>query len=289
MFRLDRALTLSLFGPLASLVRTKRPRIPILMYHSISDDREDAVHPYYRVNTSPAVFAEHMKYLHEQHYKVIMLAQVLERLNSSNNREGKFAVITFDDGFRDFNEQAFPILRQYGFPATVFLPAGLIGDQHQEFKEKELLTWGEIRDLRKKGVVFGSHSLTHRQMKLISREEVKQEVVQSKEILEDKLGERIDSFSYPYAFPQEDKEFTQYLNDTLLKSGYRYGVSTRIGTTSLRDSGMFMKRIPVNSCDDRALLRAKLDGSYDWLYTAQHMARSAKGVLSIRKKKTVVQ
>jgi hypothetical protein len=67
MFRFDRALTLSLFGPLTSLTIAKGPHIPILMYHSISDDREDGVHPYYRVNTSPAVFAEHMKYLQEQH------------------------------------------------------------------------------------------------------------------------------------------------------------------------------------------------------------------------------
>ena len=152
----------------------------------------------------------------------------------------------------------------------------MIGDQHEKFKGKELLTWSEVRELRKEGVFFGSHSLTHKQMKLIGKEEVKQEIVQSKNILEDKLDERIDSFSYPYAFPQEDGKFTQYLKDILLKSGYRYGVSTRIGTTSLRDSRMFMKRIPINSCDDLVLLQAKLSGAYDWLYTLQNIFKLLK-------------
>lgn len=274
--RLDRFLTLTVFRHLIGRGNSSDVHIPIFMYHSISDDSEDAEHPYYRVNTSPAVFAEHMKYLNDQHYKVITLDQVLERINSNDNDKSKFVAITFDDGFRDFNERAFPILRKYGFPATVFLPVGLIGDQHEKFKGKELLTWSEVRELRKEGVFFGSHSLTHKQMKLIGKEEVKQEIVQSKNILEDKLDERIDSFSYPYAFSQEDGKFTQYLKDILLKSGYRYGVSTRIGTTSLRDSRMFMKRIPINSCDDLVLLQAKLSGAYDWLYTLQNIFKLLK-------------
>jgi len=276
MFRFDRALTLSLFGPLTSLTITKGPHIPILMYHSISDDREDGVHPYYRVNASPAVFAEHMKYLQEQHFNVIALDQVRVRLNSCDSNKRKFVAITFDDGFHDFNKLAFPILKQHGFPATVFLPAGLIGDQHRKFNGKDLLTWDEVRDLRKEGVVFGSHSMTHRQLKLIGRDEVKQEIVQSKKILEDRLGEQIDSFSYPYAFPQEDGEFTRYVKDILLESGYRYGVSTRIGTTSLHDFVMYMKRIPVNSCDDLILFRAKLDGAYNWLYAFQNVNKQLK-------------
>jgi peptidoglycan/xylan/chitin deacetylase (PgdA/CDA1 family) len=246
------------------------------MYHSISEGREDEVHPYYRVNTSPAVFAGHMKYLYEQHYNVITLDQVLERLHSNDGNEDKYVAITFDDGFRDFSKHAFPILRQHGFTATMFLPAGLIGDQHQTFKGKELLTWDEARDLRKEGVVFGSHSMTHGNLKQMGRDELKLEIVQSKMILEDKLGERIDSFSYPYAFPQEDGEFTQYVKDILLESGYRYGVSTRIGTTSLRDAGMFMKRIPINSSDDPAFLQAKLSGAYDWLYALQNISKHLK-------------
>jgi peptidoglycan/xylan/chitin deacetylase (PgdA/CDA1 family) len=246
------------------------------MYHSISDDREDGSHPYYHINTTPKIFAEHMKYLHDQHYTVITLDQVVERIKSNDCDAGRFAAITFDDGFRDFNEQAFPILQQFGFPSTVFLPAGLIGGQRQKFKGKELLTWDEARALRKAGVVFGSHSMTHRQMTLITREEVWLEVLESRDLLENELGDKIDIFSYPFAFPQDDKKFGRYLIDVLLESGYRYGVSTRIGTTSNQDISMFMKRIPINSGDDLALFQAKLSGAYNWLYMLQMLTKLLK-------------
>ena len=76
-------------------------------------------------------------------------------------------------------------------------------------------------------------------------------------------------FSYPYRFPEEDTPFVQSLSDMLAQTGYKAGVTTSIGRTGLDDAPLFMKRLPINDCDDVGLFRAKLDGAYDWLHSAQ--------------------
>jgi hypothetical protein len=66
------------------------------------------------------------------------------------------------------------------------------------------------------------------------------------------------------------------LRNILQKYGYKYGVSTRIGTTFKKDGIFFLKRIPVNSCDDIPLFKAKLEGGYDWLYNIQLASKIIK-------------
>ena len=203
-FRLDRFLTLYLFHPLAKLREPKGLRIPILMYHSISDEPEKG-HPYYWINTSPKVFAMHMKFLYDNDYTVISLTEAVrllstnptnstnatnqtnitplsdQPLNHSTTQPLNYVVITFDDGFRDIYIHALPALEKYGFTATIFLPTNFIEQGRLMFKNKECLTWDEVRDLRRKGFSFGSHSVTHRQLKSLSIDEVESELRQSKE------------------------------------------------------------------------------------------------------------
>jgi len=276
-FRLDRFLTLYFFRHV-----TKRQtsagdkRIPILMYHSISDEKEKA-HPYYHVNTSPAVFDAHMKYLHDNNYSVINLQDLEKSFDTRDS--SKYVVITFDDGFRDFFTTAFPILKKYNFSATVFLPTGFIHNERLSFKGKECMTWNEVRQLSKEGIIFGSHTVTHPQLSNLTEAEIEYEIKHSKEIIEDNLGSAIDTFSYPYKFPDENKRFKTLLRDLLRKHGYKYGVSTRIGITSKIDDVYFMKRLPVNSADHMSLFQAKLNGGYNWLYQLQYLTKLIKNTL----------
>ena len=144
-FRLDRFLTLYLFRHfIKKQTSAGDKRIPILMYHSISDEKEKS-HPYYHVNTSPAVFDAHMRYLHENNYSVINLQDLEKSFDTRDS--SKYVVITFDDGFHDFFTNAFPILKKYNFSATVFLPTGFIHNERLSFKGKECMTWDEVRQL----------------------------------------------------------------------------------------------------------------------------------------------
>ena len=86
-FRIDRLLTLYLFGPLSRLRKPKGLRVPILMYHSISDEPEKG-HPYYWINTSPARFAEQMKFLHDNNYRVISLSDAVDLIREQGSPSG---------------------------------------------------------------------------------------------------------------------------------------------------------------------------------------------------------
>lgn len=264
------------------------------MYHSISKDAEDGIHPYYRINTSPDVFTTHMKFLRENNYKVIGLDKAAELLRSPDTKfpdpminhgnqqaqltqqtlvpnKTRFVVITFDDGYHDFYTDAFPVLRKHRIPATVFLPTDFIGNNKNKLRSKEHLTWSQVSELSDNGISFGSHTVTHPQLSSLNNKVVEYEIRESKKTIEDNLGKKIDTFSYPFKFPDENKAFIKNLRAILKKHGYQQGVSTRIGTTSIDDDRYFMKRIPINSCDDISLLRAKQEGGYDWLYQLQRL------------------
>ncbi len=251
-----------------------------MMYHSISEDNVRRAHPYYETVTFPRVFAEHMRFLHKNKYSAINLSDVVRYVGSGELPAQNSVVITFDDGFRDFYTHAFPILRQYGFTATVFLPTLHVDDRRRQFKDKDCLTWNEVRDLHGAGVRFGSHTVTHPQLSSMKREEIEYQIRFSKDTIEEQIGDSIQSFSYPFAFPEQDGEFKEKLRDALEKHGYQNGVSTIIGTVGISDDRFFLKRLPMNSYDDIRLFRAKLEGGYDWLHRVQYASKWAKSMAS---------
>jgi len=120
--------------------------------------------------------------------------------------------------------------------------------------------------------------------KLKSSEKIEESRNKSKEIIENELGSVIESFSYPYAFPEEDNQFKIFLRDTLKSCGYQYGVSTILGIASRTQNQFFLRRIPANSYDDAAFFKAKIKGAYDWLHAVQYTAKSVKSILGIRRK-----
>lgn len=276
--RVDRFLTLYFFHLLRKTSpRRKGIRVPILMYHSISDAPEEVSHPYFKTNTSPRVFAEHMSMLREQSYSVISLSSAVELFaHDSQPATGKPVVLTFDDGFADFRTEAFPVLQEFGFCATVFLPTGFISDGGRSFKGKRCLRWSEIRELSAPGVQFGSHSVTHPKLRDLHWGQVETEIKESTKVIEDKLGTRVESFSYPYAFPEKDDRLIAQLKTLLVELGYKNGVTTKIGTATNSDDRLFLRRIPVNSEDDPGFFRSKLEGGYDWVQKIQEAYKYLK-------------
>lgn len=292
MFRFDRFLTLHVFRHLGKVLpQTEGIRIPILMYHSISDEPEKG-HPYFWINTSPNRFAEHMQFLHKNNYKVISLSEAFHIIESQTIQQHRntglpntqnstlntrFIVLTFDDGYRDFLTQAFPILKKYGFQSTVFLPTKFVKDKKEQgLKGKEHLSWSEVRGLQKNGIRFGSHTVNHRQLINLDESTIRFELKVSKEVIEDQTGEKVEDFSYPYRFPTQDKTFIKNLENWLREYKYKQGISTRIGTTHKPKDRFSLKRIPINSLDDLPLFQAKICGDYDWLRVPQNLTKQFK-------------
>lgn len=271
--RFDRAGTLYLARPFLRLLPSRGVRIPILMYHSVADEDESAGPPYYRIATAPALFLQQMTWLHEWGYRTTNLATAMELLQADGNAAEKVVVITFDDGYRNFCQYASPALERFGFTATVFLPTGSIGDQPQVFNRRECMTWKDVRELQQCGISFGSHTVTHPQLHGLKADRIREEIVRSRQTIEEKTGCAIDSFAYPYAFPQTDTRFKAVLREILTEHGYRYGVCTQIGRAERGSDPLFLERLPVNSADDAALLGAKVAGAYDWVGDVQSMVK----------------
>jgi len=284
--RLDKFLTLYFFHPLLSNVNRKsKLRIPILMYHSISNDIKMGGHPYFEVCTSPQVFDKQMMFLQDKGYSSINIKELADILSRKKASPFKPVCITFDDGFRDFLTDAFPVLKRHGFSATVFLPTDFIGNEPKTFQNRQCLTWKEVRYLRSEGMAFSSHTASHSKLTELGQNSLDMEISTSKRRIEEELGESIECFSYPFAFPQEDCAFVAALKRSLIDSGYRCGVTTMIGLASSSNDPFFLKRLPINDFDDLPLLKAKLDGAYDWLFYGQRGLKVLRYLSAMESKK----
>jgi peptidoglycan/xylan/chitin deacetylase (PgdA/CDA1 family) len=283
--RIDRLATLYVVDTLRRVGSRAKSSIPILMYHSISDENESDVHPYYRTATAPSVFAAQVTSLHQAGFSIIGLHEAIRRFrepeaatNEATINEAAInrVVITFDDGFHNFYTNAFPVLNRYGFTATMYLPTAHIGESRRKFQGKDCLSWGEVRELHQHGISFGSHTVTHPQLHDCDPASIKEEIVGSKRAIEDKIGCDVQSFAYPYAFPEADSGFKRRLRAQLRQAGYENGVCTVIGRPDSASDPFFLKRLPINSDDDSRLFQAKLAGSYDWLAKPQYLLKMAK-------------
>jgi peptidoglycan/xylan/chitin deacetylase (PgdA/CDA1 family) len=281
MPRIDRLATVYVSHPLARLTGwTSRYCVPVLAYHSISENLFGKLHPCHQINTCASVFAQQMKWLRRAGYRTIDLPEMSKALETGQDLS-KTVVLTFDDGYKDFYTDAFPLLKQCGFTATVFLASDRIRNTAACIEGADYLTWREIRELHSQGIAFGSHSVTHADFRSLGPEQIDYELGYSKETIEQQIGAPVDSFSYPFALPEEDRDFTRYLADTLENLGYTLGVSSAIGRANPKDPLFFLPRLPVNSWDDIELFRAKLEGGYDWLRWPQWIYKFAHHSVSL--------
>ncbi|MEZ0322872.1 MAG: polysaccharide deacetylase family protein [Hydrogenothermaceae bacterium] len=206
----------------------------VLTYHNIGNPPKEAKLKTLYVKSSK--FDRQLKALKMLNYKT-------PSLNSINFTE-KEIVITFDDGYKDFMENALPILKKYNFKAVVFIVVNLVGsynkwDWEKLNVKKYLMDWKDIEYIHKEGIEIGSHTLTHPFLTKIDRKEAKKEIESSKKILEDRLGVEIKSFCYPYG------DYNREIRDLVEESGYRFAFTTESGSFEKKDDPFQIKRITV--------------------------------------------
>jgi peptidoglycan/xylan/chitin deacetylase (PgdA/CDA1 family) len=272
MMSLDMALSKLLFHAWVKRRGQRHCKIPILMYHSISEDSESRRHPYYHTTTSLRAFELQMECLSRWEYEIIGLDRLLEGVDPPCK---KAAVLTFDDGLADFYTGAFPILAKFGNTATVFLISDYV-EKSLSFKGRACLDWSRVRELSDRGITFGSHTASHPVLKAIGTRELAMEIRESKRIIEERTGRSVSYFSYPYAYPEENTRFRAILKAELESAGYRGCVTSAVGRVGEGDDRFSLKRIPVSSYDDEALFRAKLEGAYDWIHSIQVWTKRMK-------------
>ncbi len=210
----------------------------ILMYHNIArPPTEGRLKGLY---VSPSMFRFQMRYLKIAGFAVVPLHEIVD--SAANGSPHKRAVaLTFDDGYEDFYLNAFPVLEEYGYPATVFVVSDFVGttntwDEHSLGIRKELMAWDRIRDLSARNVFFGSHTRTHPFLTRIEKERAREEICRSKQIIEDRTGHSVETFCYPYG------DCNHAVEEMVREAGYRVGVTTSRGSVRAGDDPLILRR-----------------------------------------------
>ncbi len=196
--------------------------VSVLMYHQIGKFSPMKSHrsTYCHVKR----FNVQMWYLNFFKYKIIKLDDVVEYLKKDKPLPKRAVVLTFDDGYKNFLEYAYPILKKYNFHAIVYLLSNLIGNKAIWFKKDNretppLLSFDEVCFLKKQGIDFGSHGRNHRKLAEIPLSLAKEEIELSKKELEELFGFEFKHFCYPYG------SLNKKVKTLVKNAGYVSGVS----------------------------------------------------------------
>lgn len=203
--------------------------VPVLMYHSVSSEKGNAL------KVPPEQLDEQFKYLKENGYTLISLDDLYNYLENNAEIPEKSIVLTFDDGYEDNYTALFPLLKKYGFRATVFVITGYVD------KVGGYLTSSQLKEMNDYGVDLESHTVNHDHLKTLSKDKQLATLTESKAFLEKLLNKKINYIAYPYG---------EYNNDTLecaKEAGYKLALTTD-GRWAMKKNGIFsLDRVYISS------------------------------------------
>jgi peptidoglycan/xylan/chitin deacetylase (PgdA/CDA1 family) len=170
--------------------------LPILTFHALDDEPA-------AISFSPRLFRRSMARLHDSGYRCLGLMEAVDCFQQGRPFPPRSFVITFDDGYRSVYEQAFSVLQRHGLSATIFLTVGegttaTSTARLPSLSGRPMLAWREIREMQRWGIEFGAHTLTHPDLTRLPPARTAAEVQESKAVIEDVLGVRVDAFAYPF-------------------------------------------------------------------------------------------
>lgn len=236
----------------------EQQHIPILMYHSISSTACAGFKP---CTVSPEVFDTHLSYLKQHHYTSITVTQLSKAMGRGGiGLPPRPVVVTFDDGYADFYTAALPILQYYGYTATLYVATGYIGStsrwlQYPEERSRPMLTKNQLREISACGIECGAHTHTHPALDMVSLPTARDEIVRSKDVLEECIGQYVSSFAYPYGY------CTPRLQEMVQICGFTSACAIRRAMSSLHDNPYALARLAIwSDTDIQALDIALLTG-----------------------------
>ena len=242
-------------------VDKKKYEVPVVMYHRVINNSENE--GIYGTYIYENIFRQHMQYLKDNNFDVITFED-LNKIGWRNRfqRNKKYIMITFDDGYVDNYNLAFPILKEFGFKATIFL----MGEStYNEWdvnaggeKKFELMDKFMIKEMQDYGIEFGAHTFNHPKLNKLSEEEIRHQIVDVKKPLEEKIEKEIITFAYPYGI------LNDYAKKMAREAGYTFTVSTDSGSVCLSDDLYQIRRIAIFPNTNLFSFKRKVAGNYNF-------------------------
>jgi peptidoglycan/xylan/chitin deacetylase (PgdA/CDA1 family) len=215
------------------------------------------------VSARPEVFAQHLQWL-SAHCEIVPFSQVADAVRRPP-ADRPTVSITFDDGYADNYDLAFPLLRRHGARATFFLTAGFLERDPGVMKRFRQglppLEWGQVREMRRGGMEFGTHTYSHPNLRDLDRAGVEDELRRSKLIVEERLGEPVTAVAYPFGIPR--RHFTKETMAIAAAAGYRYGAAITFRAVHRSPRPLAIPRLPVPPAAGVRVVRDLVFGAWD--------------------------
>ena len=226
--------------------------VPILMYHSVGGDSDP-------LTVAPEELDAQLDFLESAGFNTVTLREVLDA-QDGGKLPRHAVVLTFDDGYVDASTKVLPRLLQRGQKATFFIVSGFCAQDAATRVtkwQKQFLTWPEVRALADAGMEIGSHTVSHRKLSEMHRDELRAEIEHSRAALQAYVGQRIDFFAYPF------NEQRQWVRRAVERAGYRGAVVGAHGNTD----PFTLQRLTMHRGISAADLRSMLSESWESSYT----------------------
>lgn len=215
-------------------VEKREVKIPILMYHYVEYNQNEEDFLRDQQNVPPNVFENQLITLKNAGYTFITPKDIPDILNKTNNdleELKKYVIISFDDGFRDFYTDAYPILKKHSVSAINYIPYYLI--DRQDYMTKDMLEKVAKDPL----IEIGSHTLNHAYLLNIPDQIANNEIQLSKDYMEESLGVKVESFAYPFG------KYDEKIIEKVKEAGYKTAVTVDSGGIVKSDDLFRLKRV----------------------------------------------
>jgi peptidoglycan/xylan/chitin deacetylase (PgdA/CDA1 family) len=234
--------------------------IPILAYHKVDTRLELG-----GTMISPKRFAAHLACFKRKGFQTVTFSQAVELMRQGKGAEKKYLCLTFDDAYEGLYRHAVPLLKEYGFTATVFAVTDYIGKRNDwdinwgglKFGH---LTWEQMREMQGAGIEFGSHAKSHRDLRSLSPEQLREELADSRKAMEQNLGAPVTALSYPFGL------YNDRVKQAARDAGYLSACSFSPGIRNSEIDFYALRRCGVYVTDIIWDIRHKIDHDSPWFW-----------------------
>jgi hypothetical protein len=265
--------------------KIKRPYIVILNYHSIFKNDLNITDEW----SIPAnMFDKQMKYLLDNNAEIIPLSDI-ENIFFKGFSSNKFYVcITFDDGLEDNYNNAIPVLKKYAINnATFFIVVNSLINNFdtawwlENNKNSKLMNVEQIKYLYNNGYEVGSHALSHKNFKNVHDNELEEELIMSKKVLDAKCNLNCKSIAIPFSISGNPKK-EQIVKDICLKNGYNFLFLGRFGYVKNKNYNRNdLPRIPIYRSDSMKTFILKVNGKFNLVSKIYYLRKKIRYIFSV--------